>query len=79
MAKRENYIMPAKGGEVGFHFPDELAPPKGTKLLIINAGGILIVSDWQDGIGHQQWSHPPKKRKRNTEPTASAQEKEYTS
>ena len=26
--------------------------------------GVLIVGDWQDGLGHQQWSHPPKARKR---------------
>lgn len=60
----ENRQMPAKAGDVGFKFPDEETPPSGTKLLIINAGGCLIVSDWQDGCGHQQWSHPPKARKR---------------
>lgn len=60
----ENHMMPARGGEVGFKFPDEESPPRGTKLLIINAGGCLLVSDWQDGCGHLQWSHPPKARKR---------------
>lgn len=36
---KENNVMPAKAGEVGFHFPSEKTPPKGTKLLIINQGG----------------------------------------
>lgn len=66
---KENHLMPAKAGEVGFKFPEEESPPKGTKLLIINAGGVLLVSDWQDGCNHQQWSHPPKARKR-PEPAA---------
>lgn len=64
---KENRQMPARGGEVGFHYPDEKVAPRGTKLLIVNAGGCLIVSDWQDGCGHLQWSHPPKARKREDE------------
>lgn len=67
MSKRE---IGAKAGEVGFYFPEEKDPPKATKLLIIQRGGCLIVSDWQDGLQHEQWSHPPKKRKR-AEPTES--------
>lgn len=35
--------------------------PRSTKILILNAGGVAIIGDWVDSVGHLAWSPLPKR------------------
>jgi hypothetical protein len=44
-------------------YPHESMPPAATKVVILTRGGVAIISDWQNGLGHVAWAPLPSRDK----------------